>query len=348
VRLLMCEINHRAKNMLSLVQAIASQLKPTRTATSSSRNQYWHPVNCWRGPAAVSRAVRNLLGNDRTFSGCLKMDTRHRQPAGRHRPTSSPGRGSVNIASPPPAGCGADQQESGHPRTVEGREPGKSYTANGERVEEVAHRSNLRQIAEDARIAGQSAVGQTADHDIAGEEPKAGGNRRGGAPRSLIAVHGGQFLRFLIITRKHDDKSTAIRSGARDHHGTFSQTSTSTPPALSIASRRTQPEHVTMFNRISRFSGDRSNNVLHKRRGRGQPATGHDRTTTIRLSDEIEAKIRCRGRAPGGLRAPKRYGASLSLARQRKRQPIRAATLWEVKSDPNPPVDRCRVDLLTL
>jgi hypothetical protein len=116
------------------------------------------------------------------------------------------------------------------------------------------------------------------------------GNRRGGAPRSLIAVHGGQFLRFLIITRKHDDKFTAIRSGARDHHGPFSQISTSTPPALSIASRRTQPEHVTMFNRISRFSGDRSNNVLHKRRGRGQPATGHDRTT-IRLSDEIEAKI---------------------------------------------------------
>jgi hypothetical protein len=50
-----------------------------------------------------------------------------------------------------------------------------SYTANGERVEEGAHRSNLRQIAEDARIAGQSAVGQTADHDIAGKEPKAGG-----------------------------------------------------------------------------------------------------------------------------------------------------------------------------
>jgi hypothetical protein len=70
---------------------------------------------------------------------------------------------------------GADQQEGDYPRTVEGLEPGKSYTANGERVEEGAHRSNLRQIAEDARIAGQSAVGQTADHDIARKEPKAGG-----------------------------------------------------------------------------------------------------------------------------------------------------------------------------
>jgi hypothetical protein len=59
-------------------------------------------------------------------------------------------------------------QEGDHPRTVESLEPGKSYTANGERVEEGAHRSNLRQIAEDGRIAGQAASGQTADHDTPG------------------------------------------------------------------------------------------------------------------------------------------------------------------------------------
>jgi Arc/MetJ-type ribon-helix-helix transcriptional regulator len=35
----------------------------------------------------------------------------------------------------------------------------------------------------------------------------------------------------------------------------------------------------------------KSNNVLHKKHGRGRPATGHDPTTTIRLSDEIKAKI---------------------------------------------------------
>jgi hypothetical protein len=35
----------------------------------------------------------------------------------------------------------------------------------------------------------------------------------------------------------------------------------------------------------------RSNNVLQKKRGRGRPATGHDPTTTIRLSDEIKSKI---------------------------------------------------------
>jgi hypothetical protein len=109
---------------------------------------------------------------------------------------------------------GADQQEGNHPRTVEGLEPGKSYTANGERVEDGAHRSNLRQIAEDARIAGQAAVGQTADHDIAGKKPKAGGNRRDSARRSLIAVRGGQFLRSFPITRKRDDKAATIRSGA--------------------------------------------------------------------------------------------------------------------------------------
>jgi predicted transcriptional regulator len=35
----------------------------------------------------------------------------------------------------------------------------------------------------------------------------------------------------------------------------------------------------------------KSNTVLQKKRGRGRPATGHDPTTTIRLSDEIKAKI---------------------------------------------------------
>jgi hypothetical protein len=56
----------------------------------------------------------------------------------------------------------ANQQEGDLPRTVEGLEPGKSYTTNGERVEEGAHRSNLRQIGEDVRIAGQAVVGPTA------------------------------------------------------------------------------------------------------------------------------------------------------------------------------------------
>jgi len=35
----------------------------------------------------------------------------------------------------------------------------------------------------------------------------------------------------------------------------------------------------------------KSNTVLHKKRGRGRPATGHDPTTTIRLSPEFREKV---------------------------------------------------------